>query len=100
MELSQDEARRLAESLAEVEKHFPMPIKPGKWAAVAMLGLTCTSIYGPRVPYLLGKKQPQSMASAAPAAPVVTSTGETPAGEVDLPMSWFQSATPPTGHAN
>lgn len=57
MSLSEDEAKRLATALAEVQKHYPIPaLSPGK-VALATLIWTAGALYKPRIGAMLIRKR-------------------------------------------
>ena len=68
-ELGKDEADRLARAVAEVNKHYPVPMIDPKYVAIGALAVTAFSIYAPRaVAYTSRRKSGRAFSRADEAA--------------------------------
>ena len=68
--LSEDEQKTLAKAVAEVNKHYPLPVVSDKQMAIAMLVITCISIYGGKLRQIKARKSAGEQPSNAPAQPM------------------------------
>lgn len=57
--LSPDEAKELAEKIAEVQKHYPAAVFDPKYAAIGALVFAVVKIEGPRALYLMNRPKNQ-----------------------------------------
>ena len=95
LQLEKDEAKSIAEALAEVNRHYSIPgINPAH-ASIASLAFILALTYGKRVPYIMRGKQ-QRAAIRRPADPpgAANTRSEAPnTGDFASPEAWF--APPP-----
>lgn len=100
LRINDDEAKRLASALAEVNRHYQLPVISPKHMALATLAWTAGSIYVPRALAISGHS-PTPRPVPRPEPPVtgaVTPTGDAAgtngAGASPMPAgSWFAPET-------
>jgi len=89
MALEKDEARAMAEAIANVSKHYKIPGMSPEHAALAQLGFILAVTYGKRIPNVMARRKNGARpASATVARPV--SSPETP----PTPEPWFSGLQP------
>lgn len=92
--LEREEAKALAQAIAEVSKHYKIPGVSPEHASIASLVFVIFVTYGKRVPAILARRSGVAPAPA-PAAPFVTpsSDGSPPVSPVPADP-WFTPTAP------
>lgn len=75
LKLDKDEAHMLAESMAEVQKHYDIPMIDPKYAALGTMAATLYKVYSGKIIAIQQRKNAPRQAAAPPPAveqPVVT----------------------------
>ena len=90
--MTEAEGKALAAGVAEVARHYPMPIDPGM-VAIGTLAVTAFTIYRGKLAAVNARKKGAKPASSE------TVTANT--GHVIVPVqSWFSTGTDEAGRAN
>jgi len=85
--LEKEEARAIAEALAEVNRHYKIPgINPAHASIVSLL-FVVTVTYGKRIPAIMSR--------GATANTTASAREERQAAQVSEPEPWFGNSSPP-----